>query len=458
MVNSSCRIIILTINSSEENNPCLNNLNKFYNKSSICLFIDEENNHLWCSGYYGHWKNNSTSIKSLTICNWPELSLNPEELVSNFPNIKNLIIANSNLTNFSSTFSPAKYLEKLQISETHLEIFPKDAFKSLTRLRILDLRNNSLAKIDPNELNEMMMLHHIYLAGNPWKCNDKSMTWILNMTSGSLSRRIVDRDKLHCSIPFEGRPLVSVIEIIMQLEEECKLTICECELVYVVGRIGRQTTKQLMAFSSVNCSHRNLTEMPKFIPTNVTTLRLDGNKISDLTPLVTNQVYRQVLDLYLDNNVIESINQLESSYWLENFRVFSLRGNKLTDLPTYALENVLLQSGNAVSIYLGDNPWTCDCLFTPGFQDLLISYTSLVKDIHDVKCHTGHIDVLNKPIRDLTRTQICITNDGEYFIKPIDMLNIFLASMIILILGKVIYDYWSFKKTGKLPWLVAKMP
>lgn len=47
---------------------------------------------------------------------------------------------------------------------------------------------------------------------------------------------------------------------------------------------------------------------------------------------MTNQVYRQVLDLYLDNNVIESINQLESSYWLENFRVFSLRGNKLTDV------------------------------------------------------------------------------------------------------------------------------
>lgn len=41
------------------------------------------------------------------------------------------------------------------------------------------------------------------------------MTWILNMTSGSLSRRIVDRDKLYCSVPFEGRPLVSVIEIIM---------------------------------------------------------------------------------------------------------------------------------------------------------------------------------------------------------------------------------------------------
>lgn len=81
-----------------------------------------------------------------------------------------------------------------------------------------------------------------------------------------------------------------------------------------------------------------------------------------------------------------------------------------------------------------------------------------MKDIHDVKCHTGQFDVLNKPIRDLTRTQICITNDAEYFIKPIDMLNIFLASMIIFILGKVIYDYWSFKKTGKLPWLVAKMP
>jgi hypothetical protein len=47
---------------------------------------------------------------------------------------------------------------------------------------------------------------------------------------------------------------------------------------------------------------------------------------------------------------------------------------------------------------------------------------------------------------------------SEYLIQPLDLLNGILASLIILVIGKLIYDYWSFKKTGKLPWLVAKMP
>lgn len=37
-------------------------------------------------------------------------------------------------------------------------------------------------------------------------------------------------------------------------------------------------------------------------------------------------------------------------------------------------------------LYLGSNPWKCDCLFTPEFQHLIMKYTSLVKDKHDIKC------------------------------------------------------------------------
>lgn len=49
-------------------------------------------------------------------------------------------------------------------------------------------------------------------------------------------------------------------------------------------------------------------------------------------PLTTNPVYKGVIDLYLDGNKIESIVQLEGSSWMDHFRLFSLRGNKLTDV------------------------------------------------------------------------------------------------------------------------------
>ncbi|XP_063974463.1 protein singed wings 2 isoform X1 [Diachasmimorpha longicaudata] len=424
-------------------------------------FLTDGDQHLWCFGdSYRLWSHNgSIDLRTVTICNWLHPSIDLQDIVSKFPKIRKLIIANSNLTTLSKSFSSdAKHLEKIHITGTRLQGLPRDTFKHLSGLKILDIRSNALTEIDPAAL-VAPRLQHILLAGNPWKCEDKTMTWILNMTHGSVARKIGDRDKLHCAHPYEGRPLVPVVEIIATLREECSRTVCECELVYVVGRLGKQTQRNLIAFVSTNCSHRGLREMPEFIPANTTTLWVDGNQITDLSPLLTNPVYGQVLDLYLDNNGIASINQLEGSVWFDNFRVLSLRGNKLTDLPTYAFENVLLKSGNAVSLYLGDNPWTCDCLFTPGFQDLLRRYTKLVKDINEIRCHSAkNFENLDKPIRDLTRTEICISESETTWLYPLDVLNVFLASMIIFILGKLVYDYWSFKRTGKLPWLVAKIP
>lgn len=64
-----------------------------------------------------------------------------------------------------------------------------------------------------------------------------------------------------------------------------------------------------------------------------------------------------------------------------------------------------------------------------------------------------------KLIKDLTRTEICVMpNDNEFFLHPLDILNIILATAILLIIGKFIYDYWLFKRTGKLPWIVTKIP
>jgi hypothetical protein len=60
-------------------------------------------------------------------------------------------------------------------------------------------------------------------------------------------------------------------------------------------------------------------------------------------------------------------------------------------------------------------------------------------------------------IQALSRSAVCREPSG-YLIQPLDLLNGILASLIVLVIGKLIYDYWSFKKTGKLPWLVAKMP
>lgn len=47
---------------------------------------------------------------------------------------------------------------------------------------------------------------------------------------------------------------------------------------------------------------------------------------------MANPVYQSVLDLYIDDNLVESIVELEGTNWLDHFRLLNLRGNKLIDV------------------------------------------------------------------------------------------------------------------------------
>lgn len=58
----------------------------------------------------------------------------------------------------------------------------------------------------------------------------------------------------------------------------------------------------------------------------------------------------------------------------------------LFQIPTYALDNAFERNPNLVAIYLGHNPWRCDCRFTPDFQNLLIKYSNVFKDTIDIRC------------------------------------------------------------------------
>lgn len=49
-------------------------------------------------------------------------------------------------------------------------------------------------------------------------------------------------------------------------------------------------------------------------------------------PLVNDKQYWNVKDVYLDYNEIKTIDGLEGSYWLNNLRVFSLKGNYISQV------------------------------------------------------------------------------------------------------------------------------
>jgi len=44
----------------------------------------------------------------------------------------------------------------------------------------------------------------------------------------------------------------------------------------------------------------------------------------------------------MDDNLVESIARLEGSDWLDRFRLFNLRGNKLTDVSDQSISRTSL--------------------------------------------------------------------------------------------------------------------
>lgn len=66
-------------------------------------------------------------------------------------------------------------------------------------------------------------------------------------------------------------------------------------------------------------------------------------------------------------------------------------------------------------------------------------------------------DNLGNAVLALKRSDVCKVQ-SQHSIQPLDLINTVLASLIFLVLGKLAYDYYYYRKMGRLPWIVTKMP
>ncbi|KAI4457274.1 ig(immunoglobulin) and lrr(leucine rich repeat) domain [Holotrichia oblita] len=383
------------------------------------------NTTLFCNKHLDLTKG-SEDIRTLEICHVNKTELVLSVILQNFPNLNSLIIKYSSFKKISAKHLKENYtdLEEIVFNNVSITSIDENIFNKFKGLKVLDLRNNSLQFINNETIHHLLdHISTIYLSGNKWNCS-KNLDWVHH-----LNETIVpDFENLTCyGEPFPGKPLDFVTNVIRRANFECPPT-CKCNLINV---FRNSEIEELQAVVEVDCSRRNLTDLPESLPKYARILKVQRNLIDDLSPLIKNPIYRDVTDLYIDYNLIRTIDLLEGTFWLRNFRVLSLRGNQLSELPTYAMDNALQVNPNmpnAIMLYLGNNPWRCDCIFTPSFQ-----------------------------IVDLSRSSICQL-PSEYSIRALDLLNGVLASLIVLVLGKLAYDYYYFKKTGKLPWIVTKMP
>ncbi|KAF5293488.1 hypothetical protein FQA39_LY02973 [Lamprigera yunnana] len=395
----------------------------------------------------------NTNTRILEICNLEREVLNLHKITIEFPYLTNITVWQGNVSTIAGTFSPNNRIKVLQLRNLLVRSLPSKSFNFLKNLEVLDLSGNHLQSLDNRTVLEINRVPKTNLSSNHWNCS-LDLEWALNLNK-SIVNNLTD---FTCyQSPYAGKPVIAIAHIKKDVHDSCPKK-CECSLPDVVTD---PSNLELEPIIEVNCSKRNFSDFPLTLPKKTKILLLDKNNLNNLSALILNHIYKDVQDVNLDNNFIDNIDGLEGSYWFQHFRVLSLRNNLVTQLPTYALDNALQQNPNmpaAVRVYFGGNPWKCDCAFIPSFQELLRKYEDQIIDTEDVRCSYIEGDENSYAmILDLSRSSLCRL-PSDYSVHTLDLVNGILASLIIFILGKLAYDYYHFKRTGQLPWIVTKIP
>nr|XP_026492263.1 protein singed wings 2 isoform X1 [Vanessa tameamea] len=434
--------------------PC--SLSEYTNKA----YCEQSNEMLTCTnGVTNIWLTNIRyDISHLMLLEWPGECINMGRLQKHFPQLRSLDISNStSLKYFKGHFDAQSKIEKISIhNSTSLWEVPATVVGNMTQLRELDLRNNTLRHMKANLLRGPPQLQTVYLGDNKWDCSDGGLDWLaMEDKNGTVRRRLLDYYELVCHQQlYRGKPLHKVMDIIRMVRETCPEP-CACAMTHVVS--DRKGT--VIPLITVDCSKRNLESPPASLPPSTTTLRLEGNKLSSIRQLVQNPQYQKLVDLYLDNNSIQTVKELEGSEWFTTFRVLSLRGNMLKQIPVYAFDKAFQGNNNIMHVFLGQNPWRCDCHFIPRFQGLLLKYKRVIRDLTDIRCAKSDDKSISfVQISTISLGNVCRNNDMKMPISTINIVNLILLALITSVIGKFLYDWHRFRTTGELPWISAVMP
>lgn len=313
-------------------------------------------------------------------------------------------------------------------------------------VRHLHLHNSNVNSSD-QFLDRFPNLSLLKFSSSNIECSE-STVWLLK-----ISHLIENLPRLYCASPevLKDTPITKALHLIRQVSSQCPEQ-CVCQLLNVPKDDQYVTV-------TIDCVNQGLVELPRTLPSNVTIhLDLSENKIENLDDLVTNPSYSRVTHLYLNNNQIKTISSLDDSDWIKHFSLLSLTGNYLQEISTEALSNAFRrQDINGIRMFLGQNPWHCDCYKVTHFQSFSAKHKSLIKDIGNVTCGPNEGENAGKKIVAVERSSVCRNPDAGS-INLMDVLNVFLALITVCTVGKLLYDYYAYRKTGQLPWLASKMP
>ncbi|CAL1277985.1 unnamed protein product, partial [Larinioides sclopetarius] len=321
---------------------------------------------------------NMVELKNLSIAFNKLTSLNGS--LRNSCELKYLWLHHNRLNEIGpSEMSKLKKLMRINLSFNNLTNIHK-AFRNLKRLRILNLYGNKLTTISRSTFPTRFIIKKFRTAGNPWIC-DCRLSWLLEITKLA--------NQFTCIFPehfYKQKVGQLTTYNLTNWSDNCDKS-CECTCV----------PQENEFFVRVDCSGRNITQVPDNLPEKVGELHLQNNLISNLIKLERHPLaHLKYLDV--ERNFINDI----GFYFPKNLEIVKLARNNLTRfMPYHALPTIL-------SWTLSDNPWICDC-HTVDFWKFLNSESEKILDVKSVICSQSEEKpkLYGKIICDLTDFELC---------------------------------------------------
>ncbi|CAG0922785.1 unnamed protein product [Notodromas monacha] len=394
--------------------------------------------------------NKDGAVSELNIVNVHFLEpLDVVEIASAFPKLGALRVSSCSVGSVILPGVEAKNLVALSVTRSAVDNIVVPSSNS-SHLKLLDLSGNNLHKLEDSIVNAYPSTK-LDFRENPLHCNSV-LFWLLDPEK---TTELISVDEWKCGGSFNGKPAVKVLEFMAEAEETCprgKNYECSCSVPYILPLKNNTFVPMVV----VDCSGRGMTQIPAVIPRFTTTLHMEDNKITSLDGEEHLVNFTSLVNFYLDNNVISKIDHLQGTWFGENFRLLSLKGNHFQTIPTHVFRTILSRNVNVHSLYFGSESWICDCMTTPDFQIFLADYQKLIKDVEDIRCgSTSDTRHRGRQIAHLSLETMCQTTEDVHML---DVLNGVMALLIVMIAVKLTYDWYNYRKTNQIPWIARRMP
>lgn len=267
---------------------------------------------------------------------------------------KTRLIVKCRVHGYISTGIPSNTIE-LDLSSCSLNSITEDIFKNLTVLKKLDLSNNSLRHIPQNTFRNTKKLEIIYLSENSISGNFYLPEKVSSLTINDNSLSMADMkviltgltrlQKLHLDVNPLGPSLPT--DIFAGFENLIYLSMKSCNL----ENIDNGTFRAMRHLQFLDLSFNNLTHIHQGTMEGLTdqlkALRLQKNKLETIGDGFLKQL-KNLKKCYLDYNKLTSVPDLTGP---DSMVILRLQSNKIRDLSRIATSGI----GRVFELRLGNN-------------------------------------------------------------------------------------------------------